>query len=484
MDKYALRRILSLVIIIFALTLGVGFFKFMRMSKPEPTSRPPRPNGVLVEVMKAQPQEARVVVSGFGSAEARTQLALVAQVSGRVTYLNPELRAGGEVEEGAVLVRIDPRKYQVAIERAEAAIAQAKSNLESIEQERVNLEKNLELARREAELARRSLERARNLLETGAGSEGARDSAEQALVASESKAQNIENALALIPERVASARATLAQNTAQLHDAELNLEYSEIKAPFAGRVTNRRVEPGQFVGIGAPLADIYAPEVLEIPIRISLEDLVWISADGLRDGDRGPEARVILRLNDANQCVWNGYLTRIDRSLDEQSRTAGAIVRVDDPKATESTMPEGADFEQLSPGTFVEVEINGRLLESVYVLPRKVLTVDNKVNLYVKVDTPPPSKSSEMEASEKDGGGPGGPPMPPPEGKLVMREVEVARSNRGMAYVTKGLEPGDQVVTTILAAPIEGMALRLNGKGPDGKTSGQGPKPNNPETER
>jgi len=41
-----------------------------------------------------------------------------------------------------------------------------------------------------------------------------------------------------------------------------------------------------------------------------------------------------------------------------------------------------------------------------------------------------------------------------------------------MAYITNGLEPGDQIVTTILAAPIEGMALRLNGKRPDKKPDG------------
>ncbi|MFW6370331.1 MAG: efflux RND transporter periplasmic adaptor subunit [Bacteroidota bacterium] len=435
MSKYVWRVLITLFLIVLLLFAGGGTFAYFLRTRSQPESRPPRRAGLLVETLEAQPETARVVVKGFGAAEAKSSLLLVAQVSGRVQYLNPNLRAGSSVEKDELLVQIDPRPFELALKRAKASIAQAESALQTIKQEQANLEKNLELARQEEAFAERAFRRAQNLLETGAGTESARDQAEQAWVAGRTKVQAQENSLALIDERTANARASLAQSVASHHDAELSLEYSEIRSPFAGRVARRQVEPGQFVGIGTQLAEIYDPEVLEIPIRISLRDLAWIATDSLDGPEAAPKARAILRVSKVHATTWNGRLARIDRRLDPQSRTAGAILEVSDPVAGKVVMPGPAEYKLLTPGTFVEVEIDGLSIPEAFVLPRKTLSPEGKIHLY------------------KDG-------------RLEIRDVQIARSDEGTAFITGGLEAGDRIVTTTIAAPVDGMKLRVNGDEP------------------
>ena len=95
-----------------------------------------RPPEVPVPVIRALPvklQDLRLTVKSQGTVAPRTQTTLVPEIAGRVLEVSPSLAAGGFFEAGAELLRIDPTDYQLQVVQAEAQIAQAQLSLETEE---------------------------------------------------------------------------------------------------------------------------------------------------------------------------------------------------------------------------------------------------------------------------------------------------------------------------------------------------------------
>jgi RND family efflux transporter MFP subunit len=167
-------------------------------------------------------------IEARGSVVPRTESELVAEVAGRITWVSPALAAGGFLEAGEPLLRIDPSDYELGLERARAALERAESELA---------------------LAGAGLERKRTLADRGVTSRAVLDEATS-------------------HQRVAAAARREAQ--AAVRQAQRDLERTEVKAPFEGRVREKRVDVGQFVGRGAPVARVYAVDYAEV--RLPLPD--------------------------------------------------------------------------------------------------------------------------------------------------------------------------------------------------------------------
>ena len=71
------------------------------------------------------------MIEGNGEAYARAMTNLVPQVSGRVVKISPNLVGGGKFKAGEVLLKIDPRDFELGVERAEAAVIRAEVKLET-----------------------------------------------------------------------------------------------------------------------------------------------------------------------------------------------------------------------------------------------------------------------------------------------------------------------------------------------------------------
>ena len=276
-----------------------------------------------------------------------------AQVDGRITQI--AARVGGpivkvhvdnneQVAGGAVLLQIDPRDYEVAVEKAKAELADAQANaaaattnvpisriettagvntasggVQQAEAGVTGAEREIQVAQanvvsaqarqREKEAAAtkaaRDVERFRGLVQKDeisqqqfdaavAAADAARASADAAkseviaaqgsITVAEQRAQQARGAAAqaraglataqtapqqlqVTQARAAAAQARVAQAQAALKQAQLNLEYTAIKAPGAGIVSRKAVEPGQIVQPGQPLMAI-----------VDLEK-IWITAN-------------------------------------------------------------------------------------------------------------------------------------------------------------------------------------------------------------
>ena len=100
-----------------------------------------------VRVTPVRSEDVAVTVTAFGTVRPRKQLDITPQVSGVVLEVSPNLISGGFVAEGELLLRIDPRDYELAVERARAEGARATYELTRASEE-------AEVARQEWEMLR------------------------------------------------------------------------------------------------------------------------------------------------------------------------------------------------------------------------------------------------------------------------------------------------------------------------------------------
>ena len=149
------------------------------------------------------------------------------------------------VKEGAVVARIDKRDYIVAYDKAKALYEKA-----LLDQQ--NAKASLNAANSEIELAQTDVDRYTKLYAAGAVSKQTLDNAKTKLEAAKAKLTNAEQSL-FSKDNSNVADADLAALKAQMDQAALALEYTDVIAPQDGTVVNRKVEKGMLVQPGTPL---------------------------------------------------------------------------------------------------------------------------------------------------------------------------------------------------------------------------------------
>lgn len=318
-------------IVVFVASAAV--FAAMVVTRPSAESTRPGPVAPVVSVVRVEPAPVRLPIAAQGTVEPRTESDLIAQVAGQIVWVSPQLAAGGFFDEDEVLLRIDPREYEIALEGARAALARAESD------------------RSHAEA---SLERERSMRRGGASSRARLEDAERDF---------------------ARATAALREARVQVERAELDRERCDVNAPFAGRVREKHVGRGQFVTPGAPLARVFSVDYAEIRLPISDADLAFLDLPLTAALERasletpaGP--RVLLSADFAGERhEWEAHVVRTEGTLDQRTRMVNLVARVHDPYGRQQ---EG-EATALPIGLFVEASIEGRLFEEVFELPRAAL---------------------------------------------------------------------------------------------------------------
>jgi RND family efflux transporter MFP subunit len=406
------------------LAIALGVMAALIVFRPEAERQVPPETGRLVEVMAVQPQAVTMTVESYGTVEPHKTLKLIAEVRGRVVELLPAFEAGGFVNENDVLVRIDPRDYQLDVESRNAQIRQTDAELKRLEQELRNLNTTIAIARNNVTLSRNDLERQRHLVEREVVAQSSVDKIEQQYLNNLERLQNLENQKALIEPRRELLRAQRQMTQVMLRQAALNLERTRILAPFQGWVIDKLVEVGQLVNVGQAVGTIYQAGGLEIVVRIPVRDLKWLPLPITEQ--RPLQAKVVFEAV-GDRHSWPARAVRQKAQMDETTRTLPLIIEVADRKPEEG--PPATV--QLRPGMFVTVEIAGHTVERAFVLPRHLVYPDDVV--YMAVGD-----------------------------RLHIRPVRVLRAYRDTVVIDEGLSDGDLVITTPLSSATEGMKIRQN----------------------
>ncbi|MCB9786854.1 MAG: efflux RND transporter periplasmic adaptor subunit [Deltaproteobacteria bacterium] len=383
------------------LVLAVGGFAAFTLitTRPKAAKRPPSAAAPLVEVVAAERTDSAVSIEAFGTVSAAHVVPIVPEVSGRIVELAPALVQGGIVREGEVLVKIDPETYALRVDQLQAQVAKAQLDL------------RLELSRQK--VAEREW---------------------AALESSVSEAPGeADRELALRNPQIRAARAAISAARSAVDAAKLDLARTTIRAPFDAYVREEGAEPGQLVGPGGKLATLVSTDAFWLELAVPMEHLGWIAIPGTNvPADAEGSAVTLLQQSGASTRVERqGRVLRLLPELEPTGRMARVLVTVADPLGLE--LPVEQRGLPLLVGAWVRGEIAGRTLEGAIAVPRQALRDGDKVWVV-------------------DG-----------EGALRIRPVDVAWREAERVLVTAGIEPGERVVTSPLAAPVAGMALRVRG---------------------
>lgn len=327
-------RILVMVLLPIAI-VGAGALIAWTMvaNRPEVSTEVPDKPLPLVRVMEAKKQSIQFRVRSQGTVRPKTESSILSEVAGRVVWVSPALSGGAFFGQGELLVKIDTADYDLALLQAKTAIAEA--------------EVRLEREKEEAAVARREWA---------------------------SLGKGTPSPLALREPQLREAQAMLESRQAAVRRAELDLERTEIHAPYRGRVRQKLVDIGQFLNRGTAIANIYGVDVAEVLLPIPDEDAAFLqlpmsyapTASGSEPVKR-ESLPVRLFTNFAGtEHSWNGQIVRTEGEIDSKTRMINAIAEVNEPYARNK-----GGRPPLAVGMFVEAEIRGRAASNTVALDRK-----------------------------------------------------------------------------------------------------------------
>ncbi|MHC4365530.1 MAG: efflux RND transporter periplasmic adaptor subunit [Planctomycetota bacterium] len=333
------KRKLQVVLVLVILATGVGIAAVLKLTRKPPAKTEKKVLAPLVKVQTIGQQDVQMIVHGYGTVQPKVQADIVPQVSGQVMAISDNFRDGGFIEAGEALITIDPRDYELAVQRADADVASA--------------EVALDLEKAEAAVARQEWEDLNPDAEPPSP-----------LVLREPQVRHIQT-------RLEAAKA-------QLATAELNLERTKVSLPFDGRVVSETVDMGQYVTVGQTIGKVYGIEAVEIKVPLEDWELAWfaipvnpVSLNGDACAKKGAKVEVRAEFAGGTH-TWEGHVVRTTGEVDRSSRMVSVVVEVPEPFKGANGRPP------LVPGMFVELLIKGKTLEQAIAVPRHAIHDGNR----------------------------------------------------------------------------------------------------------
>jgi multidrug efflux pump subunit AcrA (membrane-fusion protein) len=307
---------------------------------------------IPVTVVPVQRDTITSYLQGTATLESDQTVQILAETAGATTRLLVE--EGDAVEPGQVLAQLDDREARLGVERAKVQLAEAEQAYTSL----VRLDKQeAELAMRSAELA---AEEARDQHRRAASMASRGLISQQDLEAKRTRRDTTEvlaeqGRVRLLYKTIDDARFRFERAKTELQEAQLRLQYTTVKAPFAGVISQRRVTQGQYVQKNQHLFTIvdtqrllartYLPEKFSRGVAVGQEAYVKVEAH--------PQQR------------FEARVTLVSPVVESDSGTFKVTVELSAPP------PE------LKPGMFASVFISAATRANTLVIPKRALTLDS-----------------------------------------------------------------------------------------------------------
>jgi multidrug efflux pump subunit AcrA (membrane-fusion protein) len=429
-----------------ATILGAGIALFLALgSQPPPVRKEAAADVALpVRTTPVAPVGGGLTLEADGVVVPLREITLASEVGGRVRSKAAVCNEGQFVKAGTVLFEIDPRDYQLDVERLERELTQADLAIQENDEETAQNAEMAALAKQQVELARREVSRLDGLKAGRIVTESEHDRAlREELTATNTVAQldGQRRVLAKRRHRLVEAKSLA---TTMLEKANLDLSRTTITAPADGMIVEDKVEEGSFVSKGTPLVTIEDTTATEVRTSLEMDDVarVWGGRRGGAEAggaDFDTPVTVRFRIGDALY-EWDGVLSRQEgRGLDEKTRTLPCRVIVREPEAMRAIDRYGAAMPNLPAAA-----------------PRSLLR-GMFVQVLVHVESPEPLVSIPDEAQR-----PNGEVWLMRDGRLVVlrpRALQAAEGRLVFDAATSGLLPGDRVIVSQIANPRSGMEV-------------------------
>jgi RND family efflux transporter MFP subunit len=306
------------------------------------------------------------------------------------------VEVGDRVERDQTLALLDDEVLSARRAQAAAALAEARARLAT--------------RREQLGLARQELQRLERLKSSAAFSQARYEDQRQEV--------------AIAAAEVASAEASIDSAQADLQLAGINLKHAEVRAPYAGAVTQRMVEAGAYVGIGEPLVRMLADRSLEVEAQVPFNRLAVLKAGDVVD----------IELEDGSRHTARIRAVLPQENPQTRTRMVRAVPRFDAP------------HRPLASGQSVTVHVplgDARNVLSVH--KDAIIRGEGKATVFVHVD-----------------------------GKAEIRPVQLGAEVGNRFEVLEGLEPGAQAVVrgNERLRPGDDLKIEDTGEGKDGSAAG------------
>lgn len=375
-----LAAFVSIILILGALLVAFIFVK----TKPVAEKKRPPKRAELVKIQSLKSSSETVVLQLTGTVTPATEIRLRARVSGEVVSLSPDFIDGGLIAEGEQLLTIDPVDYELALIQSLSALEKARFDYK-IEQGRQDV------AKREWELLK-----------------------------PEDEVSELEMELALRTPHLKASKAALLAAEANLKKAQINLERTKISTPFNAVVLKRNTNLGSQAAQQDVLAELAGTDTYWITVSVPVDRIKWITIPGST-----------AHIYSGNQRIREGKVIKLLGDLEQKGRMARLLIEVEDPLAQR---PENRGKKPLLLGEYVRADIDGRVMEQVYSIPRNALREGSQVWLASK------------------------------ENKLDTRTVEVLWRDAGRVLIGENLADGEKLIISDITAPIPGMDVSTGNK--------------------
>ena len=298
---------------------------------------------VAVNFIEVKKQHIRPEIVGYGSVKPDVNLQAKAEVTGRITYINPNLKKGEIFAADSLLLKIDDKDYQLALKQAQADLLANQANLKEMELTIENNELELKLAKEKLKVRQKEFQRLSKLRKSGSVSQSKLDAERQNLLAQQQEVQQLKNKQTTLPSDLEVMKAQLAIAEAKLQRSQRDLERTEIRLPFNGRISEVFVEMDQYVATGAQLFDASGLDKVVINAQFPMDQFSLFARGFKRDKIQlanlqnfenmtkvlaalGLTAKV--ELASGSFQPWQAKVERFSDNLDPQSRTLGVTVSV------------------------------------------------------------------------------------------------------------------------------------------------------------
>lgn len=378
------KRVIIVGIVILTIIIGCVWWYKTRLS--EQTIKPADKGmfsgaAIPVKVVDAYRGDFTQYVKALGTITAYNTVSIVSRVQGEL--VNVLFTEGQQVKEGELLAVVDPRPYEIALEKAKGTLKQDQAQLQNANSELVRYQK---------------------------------------LIKQDSIAkQTYDSQLALVRQY----QGTVLSSQAQVKDAALNLEFTQIKAPISGRLGLRQIDIGNYIKVGdsTPLVTITQIQPISATFTLPETQLPEV-AKHLAQGEK----LMVEAWNSSNtQLLATGFVETLDNQINTNTGTILVKARFDNNDL------------MLFPNQFVNIKLKLAILKDALIIPTDAIQYGNKGTFVYVVN----------------------------DSKVHLSYVTLGSSDTDKTVVLSGLKVGDKVVLEGTDRLRENTKVEIIGTVPD-----------------
>ncbi len=410
------RRLLQAIFPILVIALGYATYSYLKQTRPEKNKRPAQERTFSVKSIPARAETIQPKLKLYGSTVAGRRVDIRALVAGRVVEASSALKEGGRINNGDMLLRIDPFSYESAVQESKALLAEAKARVLELDASIASDTTSLKSAKKQMELARTDLERAEPLARRGTVSKRTLDERKQIFLQREQTTDQLSNSIKVWKAKVAQQKAIIARLTSSLALAQRRLEETSLKAPFNAYVADVTSQVGRMVGANDKIATLIDRDWIEAKFTLSDEQFGRIL--GGSQALEGREVEVVWVLGE-KKIVYPATVERVGAQVNATTGGVEVLARLLNPNQPIA----------LRSGAFVEVMVPDKKFVDVFRVPPTALYASNTI--YVIED-----------------------------GRLSERSIKVVGAVQNDLLIEGPIKSGARILATRVSTPGSGVRVQ------------------------